>query len=198
MRNIEKSPTGIELDAIEGTITPVTPSPPPSAAPTVDAAYEKPTEIRIEAGTEKKSGKGRRVGIIITVSVTLLAAISFFLWNLRSTRSPSTTDQRPVDQSNLTANIGPIITNAGETGNIISITLEIICRNSESKRKVSQMTSLIKNTVVLAMSSQRAVKMADLKDYPLLESYLVNEIKDILQGTSIEEVRVFFLDSMTQ
>jgi flagellar basal body-associated protein FliL len=198
MRNIEKSPTGIELDAIEGTITPVTPSPPPPAAPTVEAAYEKPTEIRIEAGTEKKSGKGRRVGIIITVSVAILAAISFFLWNLRGTRSPSTTDQRPVDRSNLTASIGPIITNAGETGNIISITLEINCKNSESKEKVAQMTSLIKNTVVLAMSSQRAVKMADLKDYPLLEAYLVNEIKDILQGTSIEQVRVFFLDSMTQ
>ena len=68
MRNIEKSSTGIELDAIEETIPPVAPSPPPAAAPTLEAAHERPTEIRIEPGIEKKSAKGHRVGIIITVS----------------------------------------------------------------------------------------------------------------------------------
>ena len=202
MNDKKKPETGIELDAIEIDVASPAPTPPPSPSPPPEEPREASTEIETEAGPETspqiKPKRSHRLGIIMAGSVIALTAVLLFLWNQKDTGSPSKKDQIAVGQSDLKASIGPIITNAGETGNIIRMTIEINCENSESKAKISEMTSLIKSRMIMSMSSQSAVKMAELKDFRSLEFYLVDEIKDILKGTAIKGVRLYFSDFVTQ
>ena len=78
------------------------------------------------------------------------------------------------------------------------MTIEINCEDSESKAKVSELSSLIKSRMIMSMSSQSAVKMAELKDFRSLEFYLADELKDILEGTAINGIRLYFSDFLTQ
>jgi flagellar basal body-associated protein FliL len=201
--NDEKKPeAGIELDALEVDIATPAPTPPPSPSPPPEAPREASTETEPqpapETGPEKKSKKSHKLGIIMAGSVIALAAVVLFLWSQKDPGAPSKKDQTAAGHSDLKASIGPIITNAGETGNIIRMTIEINCENSESKAKISDMTSLIKSRMILSMSSQSAVKMAELKDFRSLEFYLVDELKDILKGTAIRGIRLYFSDFLTQ
>jgi flagellar basal body-associated protein FliL len=201
MSDIKETETGIELDALE--IPPASHSPATDPSDSTSPPPEEPAnetkEVEPKTLSEKKPKKVRLSAVIITISLIALVSVSLILWNKEGTRSASVTDQRPPGPAvDMKASIGPIITNAGEAGDIIRMTIEITCMNSESKKMISEMTSLIKSRIVMSMSSRRAGNMAKIKDLKSLESYLVDEIKDAVKGISIEEIRVYFSESIAE
>jgi flagellar basal body-associated protein FliL len=169
---------------------------------TVDTGVaEKSSEVQSETaskGEPKKEPKLKhaltktRLRVILPVAVIALVAASFFIWNQVGRKAPLITDARLGEPSDFNVSIGPVTTNAGETGRIIRMTVEVICDNPESKKRVSKMASLIKDRIVISMSSPDAAKIISRKDFEALKSYLVGEISNALEGNSIERAHVDF------
>ena len=83
--------------------------------------------------------------------------------------------------------VGPVLTSAGKAG-VIQFKVAINCKEPELKARVSKKKNLIKAKLIELMSSKKAEKIIEERDYGALRPYMTKEINKILKGDRIEEV----------
>ena len=170
---------GIDLDKME------VPKSDPAAV--IEASFESESEKKFKEFEGKPKAKRKnwlKYGIVLAVSVIALVTVLFFLWQKKQVLLK--VEEKGEKPTHTYLKIDPIITNLDENRRI-KISL-MIRYNSELIEQISEMDSVIRNDILMFLTSPDIKRMAKAYDSKTLRSYIEHEIKNIIKHDSIDEI----------
>jgi flagellar basal body-associated protein FliL len=185
--NIDDPGVGIELDKIK---VPKTDSAPGSQEPGTSKASitEKPGKIELEAESEIVLPKKSRLKVIMAVAAIILAAALFFLWNQKIIKLPflARKGKDSAKASPAYHTIAPIITNLGEKRRIqISLMIKY---DPELAQKISAVDPIIRDDILMLLTSADVKRMTKESDLEKLKSYIENKLKSLLKSNYNDKI----------
>ena len=185
--DIDDPDVGIELDKIK---VPKTDSAPSSQEPGTSKApiSEKPGKTEPEAESEIVLPKKIRLKVIMAVAAIVLAAALFFLWNQKIIKLPflARKGKDSAKASPAYHTIAPIITNLGEKRHIqISLMIE---NNPELTQQISAVDPIIRDDILMLLTSAEVKRMIKESDLEKLKSYIETKIKNLLKSNYNDKI----------
>lgn len=175
---ISDAKTGLELDKME--IPAV--SRRDSAG---DGGYRGVQQRSLSAGASRKHSI---LKILLLVSGVLLPfVLMFLLWDQGFVDLPLLESKKAQRELERYATVGPVMTSIGQNQHI-KLTVQIECKDTRLKKKITGISSAIKSKLLVILSSPEVKDKLRLQDYASLKSYFKEEIDSLLQKESVEAV----------
>ncbi|HIJ57347.1 MAG TPA: hypothetical protein HPQ03_14670 [Deltaproteobacteria bacterium] len=177
----------------------------------VDASKESTTgleldkidlsDILLAPRTEKKAQKeGKKSGIkipslnIANFKITLIIGamilsliIVYLLWDQRIINLPFTESAPTPEMSKRIATVGPVMTSFGKDEHI-KMTVQIECKNTKIKDKVSELDRRIQNKIMLMLNDPKARRLLKERDFKALKPFIKKEVEQLIKNSGVKDV----------
>jgi len=171
---------GLELDKMEI----------PSVSSTKQVAEGRYRGVKDRSDSGKGSIWVSRLKMFsLILGVLLPFALVFFLWDQGVVDLPYLDSKKAIRELERYATVGPIMTSMGKNQHV-KLTVQIECKNVNLKNKVNEISSAIKNKILVILSSPEAKDQLRRHDYASLKSKFKKEINRLLRKSSIKAVYI--------
>ena len=177
----------------------------------VDASKESDTgleldkidlsDILLAPGTEKEAQKkGKKSGIkisslyktnfkvaLIIAAMLLSLTFVYLLWDLMIINLPFMDSTPTPKMSKRIATVGPVMTSFAKDEHI-KMTVQIECKNTKLKDKVTELDQRIKNKIMLILNDPNTRRLLRRGDFKALKPIIKKEVERLLKNNGVKDV----------
>jgi|GEM_PF-3239538 flagellar basal body-associated protein FliL len=146
----------------------------------------------VQAVSDSERGLSWRTkvkAILLISGVLLPFVLVFFLWDRGVVDLPYLESKKAARELQRYATVGPVMTSIGKDQHL-KLTVQIECDDVKSKNKVNEISSAIKNKILVILSSPEAKDQMRRQDYSSLKSEFEKEINRLLPESPIKALYI--------
>ena len=174
----QESSTGLELDKIDLS----------------DLLHAPVTEKKAQKEGKKKSGikipslniANFKIALIIG-AIILSLTIVYLLWDQTIIDLPFMESTPTPQMSERIVTVGPVMTSFGKDEHV-KMTVQIECKNTKLKDKVSELDQRIQNKIMLMLNDPKARRLLRQGDFKALKPFIKKEVERLLKNNGVKDV----------
>ena len=173
----KESKSGLELDKIDLSEILIAPKPKEKAQKKVKKSKIKIPSLKI---VDLKI-------VFIIGAIVLSLIIVYLLWNQMIIDLPIVGSRSKAQMSERIVTVGPVLTSYGKNEHI-KMTVEIECKNTKLKKKVSELNQRIQNKIMLMLNAPNVRRLLRQGDYAELKPLIKKEVERLIHNSGVKDV----------
>ncbi len=174
----QKSETGLELDKIDLSDL--------LQAPVVEKKAQKEGKKKSKIKIPSLNIANFKIALIIGAIILSLSMV-YLLWDQTIIDLPFM-ERKPTPQmSKRIVTVGPVMTSFGKDEHV-KMTVQIECKNTRLKDKVSELDQRIQNKIMLMLNDPKVRRLLRQRDFKALKPFIKKEVERLIKNSGVKDV----------